>query len=241
MSYYTGSVCAVPQSNRQAYIDHANRSWPHFAKRGALRMVETWGAAVAAGTQTDFLRATQAKDDETVVFSWIEWPDRETSDKAWADIMADESVGADMGGMPYDGQRMFWGSFAPVFEAGSDDGAGWYQGFLVPVPPENRDAYAAMAREAWEGMFKDAGALSVHECWGEDVPHGKVTDMYRAVDAKDGEAVVFAWMAWPDRATCEAAAKAMEADMEGQPMPEMPFDGKRMIWAGFEPIVDLRA
>ena len=62
--------------------------------------------------------------------------------------------------------------------------------------------------------------------------------MYRATDAQDGEAIVLSWTAWPDRATCEAAARAMEAAMAGQPMPDMPFDGKRMIWGGFGVLFD---
>ena len=62
--------------------------------------------------------------------------------------------------------------------------------------------------------------------------------MYRAVDAKDGEVIVMSWSAWPDRATCDEAARKMEEGMDGKDMPEMPFDGQRMIWGGFGTIFD---
>ena len=238
MTYYTGSLAPVPQANKAAYEDHASRAWPHFQKRGALRLVETWGEDIKPGKHTDFIRAVQAKGDEAVVFSWIEWPDRATADKAWAELMTDPAVEADMGQMPFDGKRMTWGGFAPVLSEGTDRGAGWVQGFLLAVPAANRQAYADMARQAWDGMFRPHGCLGMVEGWGEDVPHGTQTDMYRATDAKDGEVIVFSWTAWPDRATCEAAQAKTEADMDGQPMPEMPFDGKRMIWGGFAPLFD---
>lgn len=238
MTYYTGYVLAVPTANRDAYAAHATKAWPHMKKRGALRMVETWGEDVKEGKVTDFRRAVQAKDDESVVFGWAEWPDRATADRAWEDMMADTEMEADMGDMPFDGKRMFWGGFAPVISVGSDAGAGWYQGFLTPVPKGNKAAFTKLANEAWNDMFKPNGCLASVESWGEDVPHGKVTDMYRAVEAKDDEVVVLSWSAWPDRATCDAAAAKMEESMGDGPMPEMPFDGMRMVWGGFAPIFD---
>lgn len=239
MSYHTGSVAAVPTANREAYRAHAARAWPHFQRRGALRMVETWGDDVPDGTRTDFRRAVQATPDETVVFSWIEWPDRATCDAAWGDMMADESMGAEMGEMPFDGHRMFWGGFSTVLDEGETRPGAWVQGFVLAVPEANRDAFAALARASWEG-FRARGALRQAELWGEDVPHGKTTDFYRATEAEAGEVPVFAWIEWPDRATCDAAARAMQADAGGQPMPEMPFDGKRMFWGGFAPLFDSR-
>lgn len=239
MSYHTGSVAAVPMANRDAYIDHAHRAWPHFRRRGALRMVETWGEDVPEGQHTNFHRAVQARADEAVVFSWVEWPDRAVCDAAWADMMADEAMASEMGEMPFDGRRMFWGGFSTLMDEGETRPGAWVQGFVIPVPLANRDAFADMARASWAG-FRDHGALRQAELWGEDLPRGAVTDFYRAVDARDGENVVFAWLEWPDRATCDAAARAMEAGAGGQPMPEMPFDGKRMFWGGFAPIVDLR-
>lgn len=238
MTYYTGSVAAVPTANKQKYVDHAAGAWPIFERLGAVRMVETWGEDVQPGKQTDFLKGVQAQDDETVVFSWIEWPDRATADKAWQEMMSNEEISKAFGDMPFDGKRMIFGGFSPIFAEGTDRGAGWYQGFVTPVPEGNSKPYAALARQAHEEMFAPNGCIGSFENWGEDVPKGKVTDMYRTVDARDGEVVAFSWTAWPDRATCDTASRKMEEDMKDQPMPDMPFDASRMIWAGFAPIFD---
>ncbi|MFA5581145.1 MAG: DUF1428 domain-containing protein, partial [Paracoccaceae bacterium] len=124
------------------------------------------------------------------------------------------------------------------FSAGTDRGAGYIQGFALAVPEGNKDAYITMAREAWDAAFAPKGALGITETWGADVPRGEKTDFYRAAKAEPGEVPVFSWNAWPDRETCDAAARAMEAETEGQDFPDMPFDGMRMIWGGFEPIFD---
>lgn len=238
MTYYTGTVAAVPEANRQAYADHVRRAWPILREHGAIRLVETWGEDVPRGKQTDFFRAVDAQEGEAPVFSWIEWPDRATAEAAFQRMMGDPATTERMGEIPFDGKRMIWGGFSPLFVAGADRGAGWFQGFLVPVPEASRQAYADLAREVHETMFAPNGCTGIVEAWGEDVPRGQRTDMYRATAAQEGEAIVFSWTAWPDRATCEAAARAMEAAMEGQPMPEMPFDGKRMIFGGFAPLFD---
>ena len=164
MAYYTGSLAPVPAANKDAYLDHARRAWPLFRDRGAVRMVETWGEDVQPGKHTDLLRAVEAKDDETVVFSWIEWPDRATCDAAWGDMMADESMGAEMGEMPFDGHRMFWGGFSTVLDEGETRPGAWVQGFVLAVPEGNRDAFAALARASWEG-FRARGALRQAELW----------------------------------------------------------------------------
>ena len=110
----------------------------------------------------------------------------------------------------------------------------YVDGFLIPVPTANKDAYIAFSNK-WMPMFKDMGALMTYECWGDDVPKGEVTDFHRAVDLKEDETVVFSWNVWPDKETREAAwKKLMEAEMD-----DIPFDGKRMIYGGFKPIVIL--
>lgn len=236
MAYYTGSLAPVPTANKDAYLDHARRAWPLFRDRGAVRMVETWGEDVQPGKHTDLLRAVEARDDETVVFSWIEWPDQATADTAWQEMSSDPDIGAQMGEMPFDGPRMVFGSFSTLVAEGTDRDAGYYQGFVIPVPAGSKAAYADVAKGAWEEMFRPNGCLGTFENWGEDVPRGKRTDFYRAVDARDGEVIVFSWTAWPDRATCDAAASAM---MEaGGEMPEMPFDMQRMTWGGFSTLFD---
>jgi uncharacterized protein YbaA (DUF1428 family) len=239
MSYYTGSVAAVPTANKQKYRDHLAACWPLFKTHGAIRMVETWGVDVPKGRSPTFYGAVNAKDDEAIVFAWIEWPDKATADASWEKMQSDPAMAA-LSEMPFDGSRMIFGGFTPVFAQGSESDAGYYQGFLLAVPEGNRAAYAEMAADAWK-MFVKGGALGTVEAWGEDVPRGTKTDFYRAAKAEAGEVPVFSWVAWPDRATCDAAARSMEAEMAGVEMPEMPFDGMRMMWAGFEPLFDSRA
>ncbi|WEF23899.1 DUF1428 domain-containing protein [Paracoccus sp. S3-43] len=236
MTYISGFVAAVPRANRDAFIAHAKAGWPWFQKRGALRMVECLAEDVKPGKQTDFYRATLAKEDEVPLFSWVEWPDRATADAAWAGMQSDTDL-PEMPEMPFDGARMFWGGFTPIVEEGESRPGSYVQGFVLAAPEDKKQAYIDMAKSATE-MFRDYGANYQVECWGEDVPHGKLTDFYRATDAQEGEVPLFSWIEWPDRATCDAAGKKMEADMDGQDMPEMPFDGMRMFWGGFTPVFD---
>jgi predicted enzyme related to lactoylglutathione lyase/uncharacterized protein YbaA (DUF1428 family) len=118
MTYIDGFVIAVPTANRQKFIDHANTGDSVFMELGAVRILECWGDDVPNGKQTDFRRAVQAKDDETVVFSWVEWPDKETRDRAMTrmdDLMkTDDRMNPAKNPMPFDGARMIYGGFAPV-------------------------------------------------------------------------------------------------------------------------------
>jgi uncharacterized protein YbaA (DUF1428 family) len=117
----------------------------------------------------------------------------------------------------------------------------YVQGFVIPVPQGNKDAYREVARKFWD-IARDYGALSQIECWEADVPDGTTTDFRMAVKAESGEKIVFSWMTWPDRATADASRDKLMADprMEtefGAPDgSDMPFDGKRMIFGGFEPL-----
>jgi uncharacterized protein YbaA (DUF1428 family) len=113
----------------------------------------------------------------------------------------------------------------------------YIDGLLVPVPHDAKEAYLRKAREMWP-LLKKHGALRTMETWGDDVPHGQVTDFYKAVQAKDGENVVFTWIVWPSKAARDDGWRKLMADMEGQAAPEMPFDGKRMFWGGFAPLFD---
>ncbi|MCB1625444.1 MAG: DUF1428 domain-containing protein [Pseudomonadales bacterium] len=113
----------------------------------------------------------------------------------------------------------------------------YIQGFLLAVPKTNKTAYRALAKKA-AVIFKEYGAQRIVENWGDNMPDGKITDFKRAVKAEANEAVVFSWIEWPDKKTLDAAATRMETDERWQAMGDMPFDGKRMIWGGFEPIFD---
>lgn len=113
----------------------------------------------------------------------------------------------------------------------------YVDGYVIAVPEENKERYRSLA-ETGAVVFKDHGALSVVECWGDDVPEGKLTSFSLAVQRKPGEAVVFSWVTWPSK---EARDAGMKAAMEDPRMKiyenQMPFDGKRMIFGGFTVLV----
>jgi uncharacterized protein YbaA (DUF1428 family) len=112
MPYIDGFVLAVPVANKQSFIAHAKKADGVFLEYGATRVLECWGDDVPKGEQTDFHRAVKAKDDEAVLFSWIEWPDKKTRDAAMSKVMEDPRMkGSDM---PFDGKRMIYGGFSPV-------------------------------------------------------------------------------------------------------------------------------
>jgi uncharacterized protein YbaA (DUF1428 family) len=114
----------------------------------------------------------------------------------------------------------------------------YIDGFLVPVFAETtREAYQAFADKAVP-IFKEHGATRVVEAWGDDVPDGKVTDFRRAVQAKEGETIVLSWIEWPDKATRDAGMKKVMEDPRMGPGDPMPFDGQRMIYGGFQGIID---
>lgn len=112
----------------------------------------------------------------------------------------------------------------------------YVMGCVLPVEARNRDRFVEQARRA-APFFREFGATGVVDAVGDDVPHGKRTDFHRAVAARDGELVAFGWIAWPDKATKEAGEARMTADPR-MDMSDMAFDGRRMIFGGFEPVVD---
>lgn len=122
MPYIDGFVIAVPTANKQKFIDHAKNGNSVFLELGATRILECWGDDVPDGKVTDFRRAVDAKNDETVVFSWVEWPDKATRDAAMSrmsDLMkTDDRMNPEKNPMPFDGKRMIYGGFAPVVELG---------------------------------------------------------------------------------------------------------------------------
>ena len=116
MSYVDGFVIPVPTAGKQAFIDQARKADKVFIEYGALRVLECWSDDVPEGKLTDFRRAVQAKADETVVFSWIEWPDKDTRDAGMARVMADPRLSPENCAQIFDGKRMIFGGFAPVMD-----------------------------------------------------------------------------------------------------------------------------
>jgi uncharacterized protein YbaA (DUF1428 family) len=226
----------VPDSNKAAYEKHASDMGPMVQDVGVRRMVESWESDVPEGKVTDFRKAVDAKPDEKIVFSWFEYPNRQARDAANEKFMSDPRM-AEMGSnMPFDGKRMIMGGFDAIVEEGSAGGA-YTDGFVVPVPQGKREAYRELAAKMAK-VFRENGASRVIEAFSDDVDHGQVTDFYRAVKAEDGEGVVFSFIEWPDKATRDQAWGKIMADESLRPDGEMPFDGKRMFWGGFEKILD---
>ncbi len=239
MTYIEGFVAAVPTGNKEAYRKHAADALPLFKEYGVVRMVESWGDDVPRGKVTDFYGAVQAKDDETIVFSWFEYPDKATRDAASEKMMNDPRMKQMGETMPFDGMRMIYGGFETIVDERAEGATGYVDGYLLPVPEGKKEAYRALAQKV-SGKFRDFGAVRVVEAWGDDVPDGKVTDYRRAVKAEDGEGIVYSYVEWPDKETRDKGWERMMSDPDMQPDEgeAMPFDGQRMFWGGFRPIID---
>lgn len=114
----------------------------------------------------------------------------------------------------------------------------YVDGFVVPVPRDKKEEYRAVAAKIMP-IFLEHGALKFVECWGDDVPDGEVTSLPMAVKCAEDETVVFAWIVWPSRAARDAGNEKVMADPRmDMDMANMPFDGKRMIFGGFEVILE---
>lgn len=121
----------------------------------------------------------------------------------------------------------------------------YIDGFVIAVPKANKQKFVEHAKMG-DSVFMDLGATRILECWGDDVPDGTSTDFRMAVKAQPDEDVVFSWIEWPDKATRDAAFTTMTEWMEDPSKADprmnpttnpMPFDGKRMIFGGFTPVV----
>ena len=116
MAYIDGFVMAVPNANRDTFIAHAKKFDALFLECGATRVVEGWGDDVPEGKVTDFRRAVQATPEESVVFSWIEWPDKAARDSGMERVMKDPRMDPATNPMPFDGKRMIFGGFKVLVE-----------------------------------------------------------------------------------------------------------------------------
>lgn len=238
MTYIDGFVTAVPTANKQAYVEHAQKAAALLKEFGVARFVETWGDDVPHGKLNDLYTAVAAKDDETVLFSWFEYPDKATRQAAGEKMMSDPRM-KDMSEMPFDGSRMIWSGFEVINDAGPGGEAGYVDGVVAPAVTAGKPAYLAFCRRAAE-VFIEHGATRVVDGWGDDVPDGKKTDFKRATHLKDGETVAYGWIEWPSKAVRDKAWSALMADerLHGS-TEERGIDGKRMMFGGFAPLLDL--
>jgi uncharacterized protein YbaA (DUF1428 family) len=114
--YADGYIVPVPNGKKEAYRKLAAKAADIFREFGATRVVEAWGDDVPDGTLTDFKRAVKATPDESIVFSFVEWPDKATRDEGWKQVMKDPRMQPRKDEMPFDGQRMVWGGFTPLLD-----------------------------------------------------------------------------------------------------------------------------
>jgi uncharacterized protein YbaA (DUF1428 family) len=237
MTYFDGFVAPVPKANKDAYIKFNNEMAPLLQEIGVRRFVEAWADDVPDGKVTDFRKSVNAKDDEVAVFAFFEYPDKAARDSATEKMRNDQSMKELGAKAPFDGKRLIYGGFDTIVEEGEGSAGGYIDGFVVPVREGKREAYRKLAAKMAK-VFRQHGATHVIEAFGDDVPKGEVTDFYRAVKAEEGEGVVFSFIEWPDKATRDEAWKAIMADESLRPQGEMPFNGQRMFWGGFEKILD---
>lgn len=239
MTYVDGFLLAVPSANKDTYRKHAEEAWPMFRDLGAASMVEAWGDDVPDGKINSINSAVMRKEDETALFSWVTWPDKATRDAGWQKMMAEGPPEGAMSQMPFDGSRMIYGGFQTLV-GDVRAKAGYIDGTVIPVKADKRAAYAA-ASEKMAELFREYGAISVVDCWGDDLPEGKVNDFHGAVLRKPDEAVVFSWINWKDKAARDAAWEKLMADprMEEFGPNTAGADMTRMIFGGFAPLVDV--
>lgn len=235
MNYFQGFVIPVKTANKQAYLDMAISVAPLFHEHGATRVVESWGDDVMAGKTTDFRKAVQAGGDESIVFSWIEWPDRATCDAAEVK-MRDDARMQPSPDMPFDGKRLIYGGFEIAHHGGSGGRAGYVDGIVASMPTANRAAYVDFARRI-DAFFLDDGAARAVDGWGVNVPAGHTTDFQRAVQAQPDDTIVFGWLEWPDRATRDAAFARVMQNEEMRAIPPV-WNGALAIFGGFTVILD---
>ena len=114
----------------------------------------------------------------------------------------------------------------------------YFEGFIVPVPTANKQAFRDHAAQVG-GIAREIGVERQLEAWADEVPHGHTTDFYRAVDAKDDEAIVLSWFEYPSRQARDAANEKFATDPRFRELMDVPFDAKRMVLGGFDAIVDV--
>jgi uncharacterized protein YbaA (DUF1428 family) len=115
----------------------------------------------------------------------------------------------------------------------------YVDGFVCAVPTANREEYKKHVRYS-AAVFKDHGATKVVECWGDDVPEGELTSFPKAVQKKEDETICFSWIMWPSKEAREAGMKKVLADERMKPGNNpLPFDGKRLIYGGFDILVEM--
>ncbi len=239
MSYVEGFLIAVPTANKQAYIERAMKTAALLKEFGLTRVVETWGDDVPHGKLNDLYMAVQAKDDETVLFSWFEYPDKAARQAASDKMMSDPRMKEMVSDLPFDGSRLIWSGFEVVNDAGQGGKMGYVDGVVVPAVTAGKATYVAFCKTIADA-FVEQGASRVVDAWGDDMLDGKKTDFKRATQLKNDETVTYGWIEWPSKQVRDAAwPKLMNDERLSGAMDKRGVDGKRMMFGGFTPLLDL--
>lgn len=236
MTYIAGFVAAVPAANKEAYRQLAEETVAIFQEFGAKRLMEVWGDEVPDGKVTDFRRAVKAQPDEVIVYSWHEYPTREAAQEANRKMIADPRMEEIAKNMPFDGTRMLYGGFDEILDTGRGGKPGYVDGALAPVPVDRFEDYRTLARQQIE-VFKENGATRIFETWGDFLPDGQVNDFKGAVQATDGETVIFSVVEWPSKEVRDAAWPKIFEDPRMHSA-DQPQDEARRIYGGFVPLLD---
>jgi len=237
MTCIQGFICAVPTKNRGVFIQHAQKAAQAFHDYGCVAAVECWGDDVTSCDVPSFPAAVLAQPDETVVFSWYVWPTKDAHDAFMRAMPDDPRLNPETNPMPFDGKRVIFGAFETVLELGTYLPGGYVDGFVLAVPHARRHEFETFAKTC-DPVFMEHGAHWIMENWGVDVPEGRLTDFKRAVQARPDEAIVFSWVQWADRATRDAGNEKIMNDPRLAAF-GMPFDSKRLIFGGFQPVVEV--
>jgi uncharacterized protein YbaA (DUF1428 family) len=237
MTCIQGFVGAVPTANRAAFIDHARTAAEAFRDMGLVAAAECWGDDIPPGELTSFPLAVQARPDETVIFSWYRWPSKAVHDAAMAQPSRRSAP------EPRDEPDALRRHARDLRRLRA--GAGTRRAHTRRLCRRLRRPGEAGAprgvsclRRGCDPIFMEHGASWIMEAWGIDVPEGRVTDFRRAVQADADEEVVFSWVQWPDRAARDAGNARIMNDPRLADK-EMPFDGSRLIFGGFTPLVEV--
>ena len=238
MTYVEGFLTPVPTANKDKYEAHAREAADMIKRNGATRFVECWGDDVPHGKLNDLHMAVEAKEDEAVLFSWFEYPDKATRDAANKKMMEDPAMEDMAKDMPFDGSRMIYAGFEGINVAGGGGELGYLDGVVTPVVTAKREDYAAWCKTVAD-IFVEQGATRVVDTWGDDVSDGKKTDYKRATHLGDGESVAYGWVEWPSKEVRDAAWEKLMQDERLSSGGDSGMDGKRMMFGGFRPLLDL--
>jgi uncharacterized protein YbaA (DUF1428 family) len=236
MTYVEGFLTPVPTANKDQYVKHATDAAAMIKRNGAIRFVETWGDDVPRGKLNDLWGAVQAKDDEAVLFSWFEYPDKATRDAANQKMMEDPAMEEMAKDMPFDGARMIYAGFEGINEAGPGGAFGYLDGVVAPVVTDKKAEYTAFCKLAAD-IFVENGATRVVDTWGDDVSDGKQTDYKRATHLEDGETVAYGWIEWPSKDVRDKAWEKIMQDDRLSGSADSGMIGQRMMFGGFRPLL----